>query len=111
MAAVGTAPAARPDQGICDTILAGFMDYMDADRLISQRAIEHFAKGDWSVQEADALQRLTLHRESVWKAVEHVADLLDGVPDRRGEWRQARTLYQRSTVSYTHLTLPTNREV
>ena len=96
MADVDVEPVAGPDQRVCDTILAGFMDYMDADRLISQRAIEHFGTGDWSVQEADALQRLTLHRESVLQAVQQVADLLDGVPDRRGEWRQARTLYQRS---------------
>jgi isocitrate dehydrogenase kinase/phosphatase len=90
-----------PAQQVCDTLLAGFVDYMAADRLISGRASSHFAKHEWSAQEADALQRLTLHRETVWKAVDQTAGLLDDVPDRRGEWRQARNLYQRRIAERT----------
>ena len=90
-----------PAQQVCDTLLAGFVDYMTADRLLSGRASSHFAKHEWSAQEADALQRLTLHRETVWKAVDQTAGLLDDVPDRRGEWRQARNLYQRRIAERT----------
>ena len=84
-----------PAQKVCDTLLAGFVDFMAADHLITGRASSHFTKHEWSAQEADALQRLTLHRETVWKAVDQATGLLDDVPDRRGEWRQARNLYQR----------------
>jgi len=90
-----------PAQQVCDTLLGGFVDYMAADRLITGRASSHFTKHEWSAQEADALQRLTLHRETVWKAVDQTAGLLDDVPDQRGEWRQARNLYQRRIAERT----------
>ena len=75
---------------IADTIHAGFIDYVAGFNLISRRARSHFEKREWSLQEADATERLNLHNERVLETVALVKDLLGDVPDRRGEWRLAR---------------------
>jgi len=75
---------------IADTIHSGFVDYIAGFNLISRRARSHFEKLEWSLQEADATERLNLHNEHVWKTVGLVEDLLGEQPDRRGEWRSAR---------------------
>lgn len=75
---------------IADTIHAGFVDYVAEFNLISRRARSHFERREWSLQEADAGERLNLHNERVLETVAAVKALLDDMPDRRGEWRLAR---------------------
>ena len=88
----------KQSQKITDVILAGFIDYISADRLISREANSYFAEKSWANQEASALRRLTLHRETVWRVVGEATALLDRIPDKRDEWRKARNLYQQKIV-------------
>jgi isocitrate dehydrogenase kinase/phosphatase len=75
---------------VADTIHAGFVDYVAGFNLISRRARNHFERHEWSLQEANAAERLNLHNERVLETVSLVKDLLGDMPDRRGEWRLAR---------------------
>jgi isocitrate dehydrogenase kinase/phosphatase len=90
---------------IADTIHANFVDYVAAFRLISRRAHTHFARREWSLQEADAVKRLNLHSERVLKTVGQVKELLDGTPDRRGQWRSARNRYKRRIADRADMVL------
>ena len=90
---------------IADTIHADFVDYIAAFRLISRRAHTHFARREWSLQEADAVKRLNLHSERVLKTVGQVKELLDGTPDRRGQWRSARNRYKRRIADRADMVL------
>jgi|TARA_B100001079_G_scaffold270759_1_gene285978 isocitrate dehydrogenase kinase/phosphatase len=75
---------------VAGTIHAGFVDYVAGFNLISRRARSHFERREWSLQEANAAERLNLHNERVLETVSLVKDLLGDMPDRRGEWRLAR---------------------
>jgi isocitrate dehydrogenase kinase/phosphatase len=90
---------------IGDTILAGFVDYIAGFRKISRRAQRHFTQREWTEQDADSRQRLTLHRSTVVQTVERVQPVLDGVADRRGTWRTARAHYKRRIADRSDLTL------
>jgi len=90
---------------IGDTILAGFVDYIAGFRKISRRAQRHFTQREWTEQDTDSRQRLTLHRSTVVQTVERVQSVLDGVADRRGTWRTARAHYKRRIADRSDLTL------
>lgn len=79
---------------IADTVLAGFVDYIAGFRKVSRRAAAHFNNREWNAQEDDSKQRLALHRASVLATVDRVRPLVDGVADRRGSWRVARSHYK-----------------
>ncbi|MBS1265552.1 MAG: Isocitrate dehydrogenase kinase/phosphatase [Acidimicrobiaceae bacterium] len=90
---------------IADTIHAGFVDYVAGFNLISRRARSHFERREWSLQEADAGERLNLHNERVLETVAVVKALLDDMPDRRGEWRLARGHFKRRIAERADMVL------
>ena len=90
---------------IADTILAGFVDYIAGFRKVSKRAQRHFAEREWTEQEDDSRQRLDLHRSTVLETVDRVRPLVDGVADRRGAWRTARSHYKRRVAQRSDLVL------
>ncbi|MBJ31534.1 MAG: bifunctional isocitrate dehydrogenase kinase/phosphatase [Acidimicrobiaceae bacterium] len=79
---------------VADTILAGFVDYIAGFRKVSRRSAAHFTNRAWVAQEDDSRQRLSLHRSTVVATVDRVRPLVDGVADRRGAWRVARSHYK-----------------
>ena len=94
MADDGEAATERSGKQIADTILAGFVDYIAGFRKVSRRGAAHFTNREWAAQEDDSRQRLTLHRSTVVATVDRVRPLVDGVADRRGAWRVARSHYK-----------------
>ncbi len=90
---------------IADTIHAGFVDYITGFRLISRRAGSHFTRREWSLQEADAVERLNLHNVRVWETVRTVMDLLGDTPDRRGQWRSARNHFKKRIADRADMVL------
>ena len=77
-----------------EIIFSSFLSYMQSVQEISQKAGQHFASKQWSMNEVNASERLGLHQIKVSEVVPQIQNLLDQVTDRRGEWRNSRDIYQ-----------------
>ena len=89
-------PANRNDiaMEMSEIIFSSFISYMQSVQEISQKAGQHFASKQWSMNEVNASERLSLHQIKVLEVVSQIQNLLDQVTDKRGEWRNSRDIYQ-----------------
>ncbi len=78
---------------LAETIYSGFGDFHGNFHSITRRAKLHFERREWELQQADARQRLALHKDHVDLTVRRCHDALEGHPDPKGVWHRARHLY------------------
>ena len=77
-----------------EIIFSSFISYMQSVQEVSQKAGQHFALKQWSMNEINASERLNLHQLKGLEVVPRIQDLLDQVIDKRGKWRNSREIYQ-----------------
>ncbi len=80
---------------IAETIYSAFVDYHGNFHSLTRRSAGHFDRQEWTLAQADANERLGLHRGFVDIALRRTQEALDGlgVAERKAKWQAARWIY------------------
>lgn len=80
-------------------ILAGFVDYNQRFRLITQRAAEHFEKRAWVAQRKDLVERIESYDVCVAETSQRLLEILGEHAGRRDIWEAIKPAYEASIAS------------
>lgn len=80
-------------------ILAGFVDYNQRFRRITQRAQGRFERREWAAQQTDLVDRIELYDHCVAETSQRLLDTLGEHAEKRGIWEAIKPAYAESVAN------------